>query len=176
MKRVILVVLLLVFSCQTTQVATGPTMSPPPLVFDSPPLVTERLRVVIDRPGSLFIENPPALIAGGDETFVYRDSIQLDLGSGDSLEDGRFLREILVFHGIDRGDVVEMDTHIVLDGNPAFARSDHGIVNFDAWKAKTVNTRARIVTISVACRVTGVNENLNRLAARSHWGIWLVFG
>lgn len=157
-------------ACQNTDITTGPTdKPPPPLVFDTAPEITEKLRVVVDRPGSMFIEHPPALIAGGDESFAYSDSIQLDLGSG-----GRFVREIFVFHGVDRGDVVEMETHIVFDGNPAFARSDHGIVNFDAWKAKVVNTRARIVTISVGCRVTGVNENLNRLAARAHWGIWVV--
>ena len=158
-------------ACQDTVVTTGGTgVMPPPLVFDTAPEVTERLRVVVDRPGSMFIEHPPALVAGGDEAFAYRDSIQLDLGS-----DGRFVREIMVFHGIDRGDVVEMETHIVFDGNPAFARSDHGIVNFDAWKTKTVNTSARIVTIAIGCRVTGVNEKLNRLAARGHWGIWIVF-
>lgn len=157
------------YACQNTDVVTTrSTGVVPPLVFDSAPEVTERLRVVVDRPDRMFIEHPPAMVAGGDESFVYRDRLVIDLG-------GRLVTEVFSFHGIDTGDRVELDTNLALDGRVIFLRSDHGLSDFDAWVSKDVNVRGDLLTIAILCRVTGVNTNLNRLAARAHWGIWLLF-
>lgn len=141
-----------------------------PTVFDEAPKPDQTLTIVVNEPDRMFIEHPPFIVAGGNEAFVYRDEITF-------LVQGRRIREVFTFHGVDKGDEVEMDTNIFLDGVPVLLRSDHGLdEDNDAWgPPKDVDRRGQRVTISILCRVTGVNPLLNRLAARPHWGVWLTF-
>ena len=160
MRRFIVVVALLALS--------GCRDKDGPLTFDEPPVPGQRLHVVVDLPDRMFIEHPPVLVAGGDERFVYRDELVVRLG-------GRRVREVFVFHGIDTGDVAEVDTELIIGGVPVFLRSDHGLSNFDAWVSKDVGVSGERLLARILCRVTGVNTRLNRLAARPHYGIWITF-
>jgi hypothetical protein len=150
---------------------SGCAKSPEVFVYDVPPSRGSGLEIKVVQPDRIFIENPPQMVAGGSEAYIYEDTLKVSI-------DGRVVREIYVFHGLDRGDIVEMDTHIYLDGVPVFMRSVHKEVwnSFDSWESKAVGRTGRTLSINIGCRVTGVNTSvLNRLAARPHWGIWIVF-
>ena len=166
MKRVsavllVLAILLSVSGCKETK---------GPLRFDDPPIPEQRLNVVVSETNRMFIEHPPLMVGGGDERFVYDDQIKVQIG-------GRTVREVFVFHGLDRGDIVEMDTSIYIDNVAIFLRSEHkeDLAAFNSWQSQKVFVSGQTVRIAVSCRVTGVNTILNRLAARPHWGIWLTF-
>lgn len=140
-----------------------------PLTFDMAPVSEHSLEVVVNDESRMFIEHPPIIVAGGSEDFVYRDRLEVALG-------GRFIHEVFVFHGIDEGDRVEMDTELYLDEIPVYLRSGHGPKDDDdAWDQKHVDRAGQLLTVAVLCRVSGVNTVLNRVAARPHWGIWVTF-
>lgn len=151
--------------CQDT-----PTVPEPPLTYDTPPIPEQGLHVVVDEPDRMFIEQEPFIVAGGGAHFIYTDSIRLDLG-------GRTVRQVFVFHGLDRGDLVEQDTEIYIDSVPVFLRSEHkeNTSAFDSWVSEDINLAGQTARVSVRCGVTGVNTIMNRFAARPHWGIWMTF-
>jgi len=159
-KILIFLLLLALSACNN---ATGP------LTFDEAPLPGQQLYIKLIESDRIFIEHPPVIVAGGDERFVYTDSFLVNLAN-------KNIHEVFVFHGIDTGDQVEMDTNLYVDGVPIYLRSGHGPKDDDdAWESKIINRSGNTLLIEVLCRVTGVNLNLNRLAARPHWGIWLAF-
>jgi hypothetical protein len=131
-------------------------------------------------------QHGPQPVIGGDESYVYRHQQTVGLNSPDSTN----LRFIAwVFHGVDRGDVVEMDTELWHDGIgfPIVLRSPHKEVmsDYDAWKLyKNIYLpRTASVTIKLVCRVNGKQMNEehprrdhnNGLSARVEWGGWLYY-
>ena len=83
-----------------------------------------------------------------------------------------------VFHGLDNGDVVEMDTFIYDGVYPLVLRGPHkeAKVEFDAWKYYAIDrTLSHDPLIVVGCGVTGVHLNTDRWTARAHWGIYLLW-
>jgi hypothetical protein len=165
LKRVLFVILLLGLACNDiTNESNGP------LIFDTPPVADQKLHVIVSEPDRIFVEHPPVMVGGGGAEFIYRDTLVLEIG-------GRTVREVFVFHGLDRGDIVEMDTNLALDGVPIFLRSEHkeDLNAFNSWTSKHVDVPGYVLRINIKCGVTGVNTILNRFAARSHWGIWITF-
>lgn len=163
---------------------TGPSPPPPP------PPSTDGLRLKakhVDKPNRMaafFYEHPPKLVIGGSEELVLKDSIEVDL------QQAYRIVEVSTFHGLEQGDIVEMDTVIAsATGMPLYFRSHHKEVPvaFNSWDAKAIPCTfvARKVWLNVVCRVTAKNVTLpqeaidkhrdgNRLTANPHWGIWIL--
>lgn len=162
---------------------------PPPNGGEEPPPGPERpvLKLVaVNRDeeqglSTYFFEREPEVIAGGDEKNVLREHYEL------AFETEGEIRGISSFHGLDSGDIVEMDTYVYSEkGIPLFARSDHKEVSshFDAWKVlePSVIVMGKRIDVDLLCRVNGQNRvlppeafdgarNGNRLTARPHWGL-----
>lgn len=114
----------------------------------------------------------PQLVRGGSEDYVLRGNITFNRAG--------FIRTISVFHGVDRGDIVEMDTEIRYGVDPLVLRSDHKEIldNFDAWgdSPYVINRAVRNISIALTCRVTGKqgdpdHPRYGSFTARPHWGI-----
>ena len=149
----------------TGVVGPGPSPPPPP-----PP---GSLRVVRNDEKELVIERDPEVVLGGDEANVLRDS------TGIILPAGRRLERLHVFHGLDRGDIVEMDTEIHANGKTLYVRSEHKetAAPFDAWETwdpTDYTEEVRSVEVHVLCRVNGRRPD-GKLQARPHWGIRAVW-
>lgn len=131
-------------------------------------------------------EYGPIVVKGGSEDYVHRHQEVLDVRG--------WVRGIWVFHGLDRGNIVEMDTeiHEVAQNITLVARSEHKetLDNFDAWKYYPVNDDAMGLRVTVVCRVNGqtgfikpMSANVFRteemiwlgLQARPHWGVRVVY-
>lgn len=91
------------------------------------------------------------------------------------------LGEIWSFHGLDRGDVVEMDTEVWdHDRNrPLYLRSDHkeSLSHFDAWKNHVIQRLEHVdyVRISFLCRYNGPSAVQQlKTHVRPHWGVHLL--
>jgi hypothetical protein len=156
---------------EITGVVVGPPPPPPP---PDPPPVTG-LRIVRNDEKELIIERDPEVVLGGDEANVLKDSI------GVILPAGRRLERLHVFHGLDRGDIVEMDTEIHANGKTLYVRSDHKETSapYDAWETwdppeNDLHEDMKNLEIHVVCRVNGRRLD-GKLQARPHWGIRVVF-
>lgn len=147
-------------------------VGPPP----PPPPLETGFTIPRDDEKELAFTRDPEIVRGGSESFVLRDSIG-------KLVPGRKLERIHVFHGLDRGDIVEMDTEVIANDKSLFLRSEHKETEapFDAWKTWDpidYDEEVRSVKISVLCRVNGENRYRpqgQRLSARPHWGIRIVW-
>lgn len=160
----------------------GETQPPPP---PDPPPTETKLRIVRDDEKEFVVERDPEVVKGGDEAFVLKETLT------HVFLKGRHILQVHCFHGLDRGDIVEMDTEIHIDGRTAYVRSMHkeAPANFDAWDTWESDggwNMDRALEITVVCRVNGKNETLdqeainkhresNRLTARPHFGIRFVF-
>lgn len=129
-------------------------------------------------------ERAPIVVYGGDESRVLKEKGLFPL-DGD-----RRIVGFWTFHGLDRGDIVEMDTDIGSPaGFPLFLRGPHkeNVAAFDAWQwyAMPYTFVAGELWMSIICRVNGENRTLDdhaikvhrngdRLTARPHWGIWVI--
>jgi hypothetical protein len=138
-----------------------------------PPTQVTSFTVRRDDDRELVIERDPEVVKGGDESFVLRDSCKVDVKHG-----GR-LKRLHVFHGLDRGDTVEMDTEIHADGQTLYVRSEHkeGPSSFDAYETVEFGQDEELIqelVISAVCRVTGKRPD-GLLQARPHWGIRFVW-
>jgi hypothetical protein len=125
----------------------------------------------------LQVDRLPTVVHGGSESLVLVDERTVELES--------YISEIWVFHGLDRGDIVEMDTEILNEtGEPLVLRSMHKEVgaNFDAWTYYPIGERVKKLSFRFLCRVNGDNKLLsdgaivehrggNRHTARPHWGV-----
>jgi hypothetical protein len=90
---------------------------------------------------------------------------------------GRKLALLHVFHGLERGDLVEMDTEIHADGRTIYVRSDHALLGFDAWETwdpVDFDEEIRQLEVYVSCRVVGLDA-LGRLQANAHFGVRFVW-
>ncbi len=158
------------------EVLGGTVTNPPPPPPPPPPPSPTSIQVVtthIDPENRSFatkLERAPEVVKGGSEAFVLRDKVTIELWRKvDSLM-------MTIFHGVDRGDIVEMDTEIYANGIPVVLRSDHKETAgpFQAWTYHMTYMVCEKIDISVLCRVNGANQFSGTLAARPHWGIWLV--
>jgi hypothetical protein len=116
----------------------------------------------------------PVLVQGGDEDLVFKRSETKRYPMGITVSG------VWVFHGLDRGDIVEMDTEVVTgEGFQLVVRSDHKEVmgNYPGWTfypADHVETDR--LRIKLACRVNGTQANrehprFGQLSARAHFGL-----
>lgn len=131
-------------------------------------------------------EHGPVWVEGGSEDLVYRRQEVLA-----GLR-GRTILGVWVFHGLDRGNIVEMDTEVFDRGNDVslVLRSEHKetVGNFDAWAfypmEYTVSEKG--IGVNLVCRVNGDWYHIKTesdtyfkpetmdwkgLKARPHWGI-----
>jgi len=157
----------------------GGSQPPPP----PPPPTTNKLRIARDDEKEFVVERDPETVKGGSEEFVLKETFT------HKFTEPMDLSRLHVFHGLDRGDIVEMDTEIHADGQTMYTRSMHKETpgNYDAWDtAEFDGWLIQDIEITVICRVNGKNETLdqqainehrggNRLTARPHFGIRLVW-
>lgn len=124
------------------------------------------------------VEDGPIVVQGGSEDYVYRNQLSIPVHG--------YVTGVWVFHGLDRGNIVEMDTEVFdpKDNVSLVLRSPHKewIGEFDAWQFYPVDGYyAEELKANLACRVTGHTlyiidsflKFLGRgpLSARPHWGI-----
>ena len=139
------------------------------------PILPERphWKVKEPNPQLTLVEAGPVVVYGGDEALVLRDSYFLR-GKRDKL-----LKEVWVFQGVDRGDIVEMNTFIYDGSTPMVLVDRHKetISDESAYTKWEVNRKIKYdILIDIVCRVNGKNIFLkNRLAARPHWGVQFIW-
>lgn len=118
------------------------------------------------------LERLPEVVEGGSESYVLRETFVLPVAG--------IVKDISVFHGTDRGDIVEMDTEIYANpgGVPIFLRSDHkeALGQFDAWShsGDVFPAYATSLIVNIVCRTNGPNYLTDELESRPHWGIWII--
>ncbi len=116
----------------------------------------------------------PVLVQGGDEAYVLHQK------HVNALPGKVSVFGIWVFHGLDRGDIVEMDTEVRTgNGFQIALRSDHKetMASFSSWtyyRVPYVDT-SRLVT-NLMLRVNGKQANAEHprygeLTARGHFGL-----
>jgi hypothetical protein len=113
-------------------------------------------------------------LAVGENRGVYRGRFNIDF------DEERYVESITVFHGLDRGDIVEMDTLIYGPNNERLVmRSDHKEVmgNYDAFQKYQVQlNKVKQLYVHITLRVNGKQMNPEHprhweVSARGHWGI-----
>jgi hypothetical protein len=118
----------------------------------------------------MFIEHGPIKVYEGEEK-VYRWNNIVKFNG--------YLAIIWSFQGLDRGDIVEMDTEVWdHDLNfPLYLSSTHkeDLGNFDAWDHHYPVVNVDYVRISFLCRYNGPNAlNPSKGYVRPHWGVHLL--
>lgn len=157
---------------ETIRSITGGGTEPPPPPPPSPPPSGARMKIRRSDDKELVVERDPEIVKGGSEEFVLRDFLSIGVPS-------RKLERLHVFHGLDKGDIVEMDTEIHANGKTLYVRSEHKETSepFDAWETwdpADFSEYVQSLEIHLVCRVTGKNP-FGALIARPHWGIRFVW-
>lgn len=152
---------------------------PPPDEPDPPPTDdpdTSSLELILRDAEIIKLECGPVTVRGGDENFVFRSQLEVPVNS--------WISKAFIFQGLDRGDIVEMDTFI-LEGNRKLAGTSlHKEVmgNYEAQTVHLIEEEVESITIYVTLRVNGTGQNpehtgpdghYRKLLARGHWGIEL---
>ena len=175
---------------------SGPPPPPPPPPVEDP--TTGKLELAVSKadtlgrrtftvlyPEGLF----PLTLEGGSERSA---KPQLGEGGGEALGDNSGvlrcayevefptmcdLTAVDVFQGLDRGDIVEMDTEVHDQyGRAVHQNSDHKECtgNYPAWIRYPVEARTKKLLIHHVCRVNGNSEfRTLDLVARPHFGVRL---
>ena len=94
----------------------------------------------------------------------------------------RFIEGVWLFHGLDRGDVVEMDTYLYgSNGERYLQRSDHKetMVAYPGWVYHEIMAHDTLMHVHLVLRVNGKQMNnehprFGELSARGHFGIDIV--
>jgi hypothetical protein len=151
-----------------------PPIPDPPDVPDvpdvPPPVEPSAWRVPIDNENVTKIELGPIIVQGGSEALVYNNTYVLG-------KQGKYLDGIWIFNGLDRGNVVEMDTEVFDGAKPLALRSFHKeyLANFDSWVYYPVGRIIeKEVNVHVLNRTNGKDmiHDETGLASRPHWGIY----
>lgn len=120
-------------------------------------------------------EDMPVLVEGGDEALVLR---QLHIVK---FKPALCVFGVWVFHGLDRGDIVEMDTEVSASGFQLAIRSDHKetMDSYPAWTYfEHPDIQVKRLRIALLLRVNGFQANaehprFDTLTARGHFGLIL---
>ena len=130
-----------------------------------PAVERQRFNIDLNNGETVFIQRPPEVVHAGEynvlaDAFIFpRDGLKT-------------LVSIWIFHGLDFGNLAEMDTFIYDGVYPLAMRGPHKetLVEFDAWKHYEVDRELRHdPLIVVGCRASRPE------AVRPHWGIYLLW-
>ena len=125
----------------------------------------QRFNIDLNNGETVFIQRRPEVVRAGEhnvlgDAFVFpRDGLTT-------------LVSIWIFHGLDSGNLAEMDTAIYDGVYPLALRSPHKetLVEFDAWKHYRVDRKlGHDPLIVVGCRAASPKS------VRPHWGIYLLW-